>query len=429
MTDDIAIRVENLGKMYRIYDQPADRLKQMLWGRHLAQGYGREFWALKNFSCTVRRGEMLGVIGRNGSGKSTLLQMLAGTLSPTTGSVQYTGRVSALLELGSGFNPDYSGRDNVFIAGAILGISAAEMRQRFDAIVDFAGIGDFLEQPVKTYSSGMGVRLAFAVASCVDPDILIVDEALSVGDMVFQQRCFRRFQEIRSTGTTVVFVSHDLGSVIRFCDQALVLQQGGLVAAGSPKEMADFYKKSLAEELISDQESQLAQPIAEPSSAILLSRTHFERNPNCQEYGDGALSIADWGLFDDLGNPVTTIGGDQPITVFMRIRCNRSCMAPIAAFTIRDLKGNEIAGTNTQNEGHDIGPVQPGMHFVICFRQPLPLAVGSYALSLGCTEFVDAGLAVHHRLYDVFIFQSAPSRRFLGVFDLRTNITVTLEKS
>jgi teichoic acid transport system ATP-binding protein len=420
MTDDIAIRIENLGKMYRVYDRPADRLKQMMWGRHLSKGYGREFWALKNFSCTVRKGEMLGVIGRNGSGKSTLLQMVAGTLEPTTGHVKMHGRVSALLELGSGFNPEYSGRDNVFIAGAILGISADEMRQRYDEIVDFSGIGEFIDQPVKTYSSGMSVRLAFAVASSIEPDILIVDEALAVGDMVFQQKCFRRFKQVRQRGTSILFVSHDLSSVIQFCDRAIILQKGAMIEDGQPKAMADLYKKLLAEEL-APVHTQNATELPLPRDFL---HTAFQLNPNGQDYGNGFATIEDFGMIDDTGIPVRIVAPGQPVTVILRIRFHQICHDPIAAFTIRDLKGQEIAGTNTWYEGRSIGRTQPGQVITVRFRQELPLQAGGYAMSLGCTEHVEGGLTVHHRLYDVLLFEAATTRRFVGLFDMQPEITI-----
>lgn len=243
---EFAIRVQGLSKCYHVYDRPQDRLKQSLW-RGRKQFY-REFWALRDVSLEVGKGETVGIIGRNGSGKSTLLQMIAGTLTPTTGTVQVNGRVAALLELGSGFNPDFTGRENVYMNGAILGLSEAEIAARFDEIAAFAGIGDFIEQPVKTYSSGMMLRLAFAVSVCVDPDILIIDEALAVGDMAFQYKCMKQLERLTQSGTTLLFVSHDLGTVKAFCQKAVYLAKGTLRASGSASDLAELYMLDVKDE-------------------------------------------------------------------------------------------------------------------------------------------------------------------------------------
>jgi lipopolysaccharide transport system ATP-binding protein len=246
MSSDIAISAEKLGKCYQIYAKPSDRLKQTLF-RGRRQFY-REFWALRDFDLQVERGETIGIIGRNGSGKSTLLQLLAGTLTPTTGEVNIHGRVAALLELGSGFNPDFTGRENVFMNGAILGIGRAEMEQRFDAIARFADIGDFIDQPTKTYSSGMLVRLAFSVSINVDPDILIVDEALAVGDAGFQFKCLERLDTLTKSGVTLLFVSHDMSMVQTFCNRVVYLKDGVTKASGAPEEMAELYAFDLRAE-------------------------------------------------------------------------------------------------------------------------------------------------------------------------------------
>jgi lipopolysaccharide transport system ATP-binding protein len=246
-SDNTAIRVSNLGKCYQIYNAPRDRLKQFVMPRlqrltkFPQQSYFREFWALKDVSFEVRKGESVGIIGRNGSGKSTLLQMIAGTLSPTLGKVEITGRVAALLELGSGFNADFTGRENVFMNAAVLGLSRKEITSRFTEIAAFANIGDFIEQPVKMYSSGMIVRLAFAVSVCVQPDILIVDEALAVGDMAFQFKCLERLHELIENGTTLLFVSHDINLVRSFCDQALLLDHGQTAVFGPSLEVTETY--------------------------------------------------------------------------------------------------------------------------------------------------------------------------------------------
>lgn len=246
MSSDIAIKVENLSKCYHIYDKPRDRLMQMFnWGR---RQYYREFWALKDVSFEIKKGETVGIIGRNGCGKSTLLQMISGTLNPTSGNIQTHGRIAALLELGSGFNPEFTGRENVYMNAAVLGLSHSEIDARYEEITNFAAIGDFIEQPVKTYSSGMIVRLAFAVSVCVEPDILIVDEALAVGDAAFAFKCLDRLRKLTSSGTTLLFVSHDIGMVKNFCNHAYYLVHGEVKASGAPDEMAEYYLLDMRDE-------------------------------------------------------------------------------------------------------------------------------------------------------------------------------------
>jgi lipopolysaccharide transport system ATP-binding protein len=250
-SENLTIQVRGLGKRYEMYAEPVDRLKQMVLpklhrlARRNSREYFKEFWALHDVGFDVRRGETVGIVGRNGSGKSTLLQIICGTLNPTAGSVKVNGRIAALLELGAGFNPEFTGKENVFLSGLLYGISERELRDRYDSILDFAEIGDFIDQPVKTYSSGMMVRLAFSVAINVDPDILVIDEALSVGDELFQRKCFARIESIRDRGTTILFVSHAAGAVIELCDRALLIDAGELLVEGSPKFVVNHYHKLL----------------------------------------------------------------------------------------------------------------------------------------------------------------------------------------
>jgi lipopolysaccharide transport system ATP-binding protein len=251
MSCEIAIRVQNLCKCYQIYEQPLDRLKQFILPQvqrmagRAPKKYFRDFWALRDISCEVNKGETVGIIGRNGSGKSTLLQIICGTLNPSSGTAVARGRVSALLELGSGFNPEFTGRENVFLNAAVLGLTKEEINSRFDEIMEFAGIGDFIDQPVKTYSSGMLVRLAFSVAVSVDPEILVVDEALSVGDELFQRKCFSRIEKIRAGGSTILFVSHSGAQVIELCDRAILLDAGEVIFSGQPRAAVALYQKLL----------------------------------------------------------------------------------------------------------------------------------------------------------------------------------------
>jgi ABC-type polysaccharide/polyol phosphate transport system ATPase subunit len=282
MSSDIAIQVDKLSKCYQIYDTPRDRLLQML-ARGRKQ-YFKEFWSLKDVSFTVKKGETVGVIGRNGAGKSTLLQLICGTLNPTSGNIYTSGRIAALLELGSGFNVDFTGRENVFMNGALLGLSKEEIEAKFDAIAAFADIGHFLEQPVKIYSSGMFARLAFSVAVHVDPSLLIVDEALSVGDMAFQEKSITRMKEIRESGTSILFVSHSLSAVRNFCDRAVWLENGKLRADGERLRICDDYQREVERELRRDQvaatapQSRAVVPTVDGEKSISITSVRMERD-------------------------------------------------------------------------------------------------------------------------------------------------------
>lgn len=312
MSSEIAIKVENLNKCYQIYEQPRDRLKQFILPR--LQGmvglpskqYFREFWALKDVSFEVMKGETVGIIGRNGSGKSTLLQMICGTLNPTSGSIQTNGRIAALLELGSGFNPEFSGRENVYLNGAVLGLTKQEIDARFDDIAAFADIGDFIEQPVKTYSSGMMVRLAFAVSIKVDPTLMIVDEALAVGDMNFQAKCMTALSRIQDNGATVVFVSHDVGAVKSLCRQAVYLEHGQLKAIGKAPEIAEQYIRTMREEMSAEvrafsrvsavipkskPDAAEAAPINASPDIIFKRSDEFDKRVAAHRYGSGARAL------------------------------------------------------------------------------------------------------------------------------------------
>ena len=430
-SNDIAISVSNLSKCYQIYDNPRDRLKQFVMPRirrvagKPQKQYFREFWALKDVSFDISKGEVIGIIGRNGSGKSTLLQMICGTLNPTSGTVQTHGRIAALLELGSGFNPDFTGRENVYMNAAVVGLSKDEIDSRYDEIAMFADIGDFIEQPVKTYSSGMVVRLAFAVASCVDPEIIVVDEALAVGDSVFQAKCFRRFQQLREKGVTVLLVTHDIGTVVQLCNRAFVLHRGAFVASGQPKEMSDEYRRRCAEEASADRDLTI-QPAT--STQASTPNTNFEewmpRSPNTQEYGDRRATFEGFALLDSKRRLCTQITSGDEITLRMKIRFNEACMAPIAAFGFRDLAGQELCGTNSWYENHDIGHVEPGVVVTVDYCFQLPLQGGAYNLCIACTEIGAEGLVAHHRLYDVAVIEVSAERRFTGRFDLRPTVNL-----
>lgn len=422
--NDIALKVENVSKVYRLYPSKMDRLKESL--HPFRRKYHRDFFALDGVSLSVRKGETVGIIGKNGSGKSTILKIISGVLTPTAGSVAVNGRISAILELGAGFNPELTGRENIYFSGAIMGYSRREMDALAGAIIAFADIGLFIDQPVKTYSSGMFVRLAFAVAINVNPDILIIDEALAVGDIVFQARCFRKFDELRGAGKTVLFVTHGLDSIIRYCDRALVLNEGRTIVEAAPKEAVDVYKR-----LMADCHATATPDTREPTAAgtaITRSpgrfRDRLDVSPEVQSYGNQGAEIEDFALLDKDGNPTNKLIAFEPFTVFMRVRFRKTIKNPIFAFTIKDIKGLEITGTNTFFKHVDTGTCRAGEIVEAAFRQDLNIQAGRYALSLGCTGYEGDRFVVHHRLYDVVLFEVISDKLMVGFYDLSGKVTV-----
>ncbi len=432
--NDLAIRVRDVSKAYRVWHSPAARLKSItLHGfKHLAPLFSdrcaeaqaslfHDFYALRGINLEIRPGEAVGIIGRNGSGKSTLLQIIAGTLAPTAGSVEVNGRVAALLELGSGFNPEFTGRENVFLNAAILGLGEDEIHERFNAILAFADIGEFIDQPVKTYSSGMVVRLAFAVVAHIDPSVLIIDEALAVGDVVFQAKCYRRFREIRERGATVVLVTHDTSAVIQVCDRALVLDRGQLVAMGGPKAMADEYRRRCAADttlLIQD-----PRGVSDVDRSEVFS-SWMPREVGTQEYGDGKATIEHFSISNHGEQPTSKLTSGRSVVLRVRVNFDAPCAQPILAFALRDLVGNDLCGSNTWYEDTPIGSVGAGQVIEVEFDFVLGLRAGVCCLCLACTELGGNGLVVHHRLYDVAVLEIRADKKFTGIWDPRPNVNI-----
>ncbi len=378
-----AIQVRHLSKKYRIYRRPWDKVREIV-----GLGSGRlhqEFWALKDISFDLEAGRTLGIIGPNGSGKSTLLQILAGIMLQTGGNCYVTGKVSALLELGSGFNPEFTGRENVFMNGAILGLEPRQMEKRFGAIAAFAEIGSFMDQPVKTYSSGMFMRLAFAVAVNVDPDILLVDEALSVGDLIFQHRCMHRMNHLRDAGRTIVLVTHDLDAVTEFCDRALLLDAGRLLEDGKPEVVVQKYRALIFER----ERSQFAYPEnneAREDSSLLtpVEEMPIARSlPNIDHrFGNGEATVLGVELLDGNGKPIQDAFTKQRITIRISVQFNRDIDQPIIGYTLRNRLGIEISASNTSIAGRPLPQAQKDQIYTSDFSITLPtLAVGSYSIS------------------------------------------------
>ena len=417
---DVAIQVEHLSKMYKLYNKPSDRLKEALGMKVKV----REHFALNDVNFQVSRGETVGIIGTNGSGKSTVLKIITGVVSPTKGEVKVDGRISALLELGAGFNGEYSGLENVYLNGTMIGFSKEEIDSKLDDILTFADIGDFIYQPVKTYSSGMFVRLAFAVAINIDPDILIVDEALSGGDVFFQAKCYRKFEEFKQKGKTIVFVSHDLNSISRYCDRVILLNKGNILDEGDPKKIVDLYKKILVQR--AEVPEELEQDEVEES---IQTGTEFQRpfprNPEVLEYGDKEAEIVDFTLEDAHGIATNTIQKMEKFTIKMKVHFKEDIDEVIYAFTIKDMRGTEITGTNTMFEKIPVEPQKKGNTQIITFRQTMNLQGGEYLLSLGCTGYKGGEFTAFHRLYDVCSITVVASKNTVGFYDMNSKITIT----
>ena len=419
-----AIKITNLTKVYKLYARNRDRLKDSL-GLSKKANY-KEHYALKNVDMEVKTGESVGIIGVNGSGKSTILKIITGVLNATSGDVQINGRISALLELGAGFNMEYTGLENVYLNGTMMGFTRKEIDERLQAILDFADIGDFVHQPVKTYSSGMFVRLAFAVAINIDPEILIVDEALSVGDVFFQAKCYHKFEEFKKMGKTILFVSHDLTSIAKYCDRVILLNKGVKLAEGNPKDMVNMYKKLLVhqldEETLEDVSGKSA--IGEKSEDGKAWKNNFEINPTITDYGEKQAEIVDFAIVDQYGAYSSIIEKGSVYQVKAKIHFHETVKNPIFTITIKNKQGTDITGTNTMFERIETGTVNAGEERIVTYKQKMNLQGGDYLLSLGCTGYVGDNFVVYHRLYDLVSFNVLSDKNTVGFFDMDSHITV-----
>lgn len=409
----IAIQVKHLDKMYKLYNKPSDRLRETL-GLKVPV---REHYALRDVNFQVERGETVGIIGTNGSGKSTILKIITGVLNPTAGEVTVNGRISALLELGAGFNMEYTGIENVYLNGTMMGFSREEVDARLQDILDFADIGDFVYQPVKSYSSGMFVRLAFAVAINIDPEILIVDEALSVGDVFFQAKCYRKFEEFKKMGRTILFVSHDLSSISRYCDRVILLNKGVKMEEGSPKQMVDMYKQ-----LLVGQDPAKADENKEIQKENWSEQ--FQVNPNMLEYGSKLAEIVDFAVLDEKGLCTNTIEKGSSFQIKMKVVFHENIQEPIMAYTFKDIKGTEITGTNTLFEKMAVEHSEAGDTCTVTFRQDMFLQGGEYLLSFGCTGYKDGEFTVFHRLYDACNITVVSNKNTVGFYDMNSKVEI-----
>jgi lipopolysaccharide transport system ATP-binding protein len=386
MEKEVTISLDNVSKCFKRYDRPVDRLKEILFP---SKSYAQEFWALQNISFEIMKGETMGIIGRNGAGKSTLLQLICGTLTPTAGSIQVNGRVAALLELGAGFNPEFTGRDNVYMNGAIMGLSKQEVNDRFDRIAAFADIKDFIDQPVKTYSSGMYVRLAFAAAIHVDPDILIIDEALAVGDMFFQAKCMARMRQMIESGVTVLFVSHDVSSVKSLCRRTIYLKDSCVHSLGRSGEIVDEYVKDqfLAMKSIENC-SERSEPVAinfnNPSSIGMSEQEllEFKENVKFLRKGNGLIKIANVILLNNINEKTSEIEFGQYLTIKIFCQVFEKISAAVVAFYIKDKNQVEITGSNNIYEQQTLDNLVSGEKFSVDFKLQNRLRGGAYSITI-----------------------------------------------
>ena len=460
------ISVDQVSKVYRLYDKPIDRLLESISLRK--KSYHKDFYALRDISFSVGRGEAVGIIGTNGSGKSTMLKIITGVLSATTGKVESRGSICALLELGAGFNQDYTGIENIYMNGTMMGFSKAEMDEKLPAILEFADIGDFVYQPVKSYSSGMFVRLAFALYISIDPEVLIVDEALSVGDVFFQAKCYHRMDELKRKGTTILMVTHDLGSVMKYCDRVVLFHKGEKVGEGLPGQMVDKYKKILAgkdphaEQFMEEQnflgnvDEEAADTAgstetnenagsdsgrnageagehAEPTSPEAgqsspkptgFMKEHLTLNPSSQQYGNGKAEILDFGVLDKDGRPSNVLLKGEEFSIKERIVFHDDIAAPIFTFTIKDKRGMDLSGTNTLFEGKEIPAVKKGDEYFCTFTQRMNLQGGEYLLSISCTGFEEGEHTVYDRKYDITSITVLSNKNTVGIYDMESEVTL-----
>lgn len=413
-----AICVNSLSKCFEIYNSPRDRLKQFIIPKVNSlvdlpsKQYFQEFWALNDVSFEIKKGDSVGIIGVNGSGKSTLLQIICGTLSPTKGSVEIHGRIAALLELGSGFNPEFTGRENVYMNGLVLGLSKEEVDDRFTKIIEFADIGEFIEQPIKTFSSGMILRLAFAVIAHVDADILIIDEALSVGDIFFTQKCMRFLQNFMLSGT-VLFVSHDTGAIVNLCNKAILINRGHITKTGSAKDVTESYIATLCENNY-DQDSAPKNNSDIKSIKALKAKTE----PTSQEeFGTGIAKIISSRLIKPGAGPLKLLKGNEDVILEVRCLAKKSMSNPIVGFQFKDRLGQVIFGENTSiNYQQNLRQIPEGTELIAKFEFHLPmLPAGDYSVTVAIAEDTNGNHIQHHWIHDALAFKVNSSNVSFGL--------------
>ena len=430
MKEENIIEISNLTKSYKMYNSKQARLLEVIFPRIKKH---TEFKALDNLNLNVKRGEILGILGKNGAGKSTLLKIITGVATQSSGSLQINGKISSLLELGTAFNPELTGEENIYQHAQVMGLSKKEIEEKKQEIVDFADIGEHLYQPVKTYSSGMFARLAFACAINVDPEILIVDEVLSVGDMAFQLKCFKKFEEFKSKGKTILFVTHNVSDVLKNCTRTIILQRGTKIFDGDVKEGVELYKKIITGNDDS-KETMLKEKLKGKSVKLDDDenswRIHFNQNPNLIEYGNKSAEVIDYGIFDENGDYLNVIDNEKVVVLKSKIKFNKDIDNPIFTMTIKNFNGVEIAGTNTMIEKIYPGKFKNGEIAICEFKQNLPIVPGAYTLSFSCTYINSKGeLEVLNRKYEALLIEIVSSKNSVGIIKLDSKINIIRENN
>ena len=431
-SSEVVLKIEGLSKGYKMFARKKDRIIETLFPAVERHGV---FEAMHNFNLEVKKGEVLGVLGKNGAGKSTLLKMITGVVTPTSGTIEAKGKISSLLELGTAFNQELTGYENIYQHGQVMGLTNEEIKSREQEIIEFADIGDHLYQPVKTYSSGMFARLAFACAINVDPDILIVDEVLSVGDMSFQLKCFKKFQQFKESGKTILFVTHSITDILRNCTRTIIIDSGRKIFDGDVKEGVEKYKKiivGLDEKqsktgLQTDSQILEENPNYKSNEEVIGEewKTHFNENPNLIDYGNGAAQVIDYGMFDENGNYISVLENDKTVVLKSKILFKQDVKEPIFTMTVKDFKGLEMAGTNTLIEKVATGEYKKGDIVTAEFKQVINVAPGKYTLSFSCTHFNHKGeLEVLNRKYDALLIEVLSTKDTVGLMRLDSKIKV-----
>ncbi len=426
LSNEVVLKIEGLTKEYKMFARKKDRLLEVIlpsYSRHTS------FVALDDFNIELKKGEILGILGRNGAGKSTLLKMVTGVVTPTSGTIEKSGKISSLLELGTAFNSELTGEENIYQHGQVFGLSKEEIDAKKQDIIDFADIGDHLYQPVKTYSSGMFARLAFACAINVDPDILIVDEVLSVGDMAFQLKCFKKFEQFKKAGKTILFVTHSINDVLRNCTRSIILSGGKKIFDGGVKEGVEKYKKIIVGLDGGDSKSTAKGEKKGISKDKNTWKSAINENPDVITYGTGDAEVIDYGVFDEEGNLVPTIENDKKVTLKSKILFKKDIKDPIFTMTLKDFKGLPISGTNTLIEKIVTGTYKKGTVATVTFEQIFNVAAGKYTLSFSCTHFDSRGeLEVLDRKYDALLIEVMSTKDTVGILKIDSKITIEKEE-
>lgn len=426
LSNEVVLKIEGLTKEYKMFARKKDRLLEVIlpsYSRHTS------FVALDGFNIELKKGEILGILGRNGAGKSTLLKMVTGVVTPTSGTIEKSGKISSLLELGTAFNSELTGEENIYQHGQVFGLSKEEIDAKKQDIIDFADIGDHLYQPVKTYSSGMFARLAFACAINVDPDILIVDEVLSVGDMAFQLKCFKKFEQFKKAGKTILFVTHSINDVLRNCTRSIILSGGKKIFDGGVKEGVEKYKKIIVGLDGGDSKSTAKGEKKGISKDKNTWKSAINENPDVITYGTGDAEVIDYGVFDEEGNLVPTIENDKKVTLKSKILFKKDIKDPIFTMTLKDFKGLPISGTNTLIEKIVTGTYKKGTVATVTFEQIFNVAAGKYTLSFSCTHFDSRGeLEVLDRKYDALLIEVMSTKDTVGILKIDSKITIEKEE-